>query len=38
MDESAIDRTQNWISDPRAMALYAALLFIVIVLWVYVPA
>jgi hypothetical protein len=38
MDERAIDRTQNWISDTQAMALYSTLLFVVIVLWVYVPA
>jgi hypothetical protein len=38
MDERAIDRTQSWISDTQAMALYSALLFFVIVLWVYVPA
>jgi hypothetical protein len=36
MDE--IDRTQSWISDTQAMALYSTLLFFVIVLWVYVPA
>ena len=38
MDERAIDRTQSWISDTQAMALYSTLLFFVIVLWVYVPA
>ena len=32
------DRTQNWISDTQAMGLYSILLFVVIVLWVYVPA
>jgi hypothetical protein len=31
-------RTQNWISDTQAMALYSTLLFLVMVLWVYVPA
>ena len=36
MDE--IDRTQSWISDTQAMGLYSALLFVVIALWVYVPA
>ena len=36
MDE--IDRTQRWISDTQAMGLYSTLLFVVIVLWVYVPA
>src|SRR5262245_10577611 len=36
MDE--IDRTQNWISDIQAMGLYSTLLFVVIALWVYVPA
>jgi len=38
VDERAIDRTQNWISDTHAMALYSTLFFFVIVLWVYVPA
>jgi hypothetical protein len=38
MDERAIDRTQTWISDTQAVGLYSALLFIVIVLWVYIPA
>ena len=33
-----IDRTQNWISDTQAMGLYSSLLFVVIALWVYVPA
>jgi len=36
MDE--IDRTQRWISDTQAMGLYSTMLFVVIVLWVYVPA
>ena len=38
MDESTIDRTQSWISDTQAMGLYSMLLFLVIALWVYVPA
>jgi hypothetical protein len=38
MDERAIDRTQIWISDTQAMGLYSTLLFVVIALWVYVPA
>lgn len=38
MDEKTIDRTQSWISDIQAMALYSTLLFLVMVLWVYVPA
>ena len=38
MDERAIDRTQSWISDTQAMGLYSTLLFVVIALWVYVPA
>ena len=38
MDEWAIDRTQRWMSDTQAMGLYSTLLFIVIALWVYVPA
>jgi hypothetical protein len=38
MDERTIDRTQSWISDTQAMALYSTLLFLVMVLWVYVPA
>jgi hypothetical protein len=32
------DRTQSWISDTQVMALYSTLLFLVMVLWVYVPA
>ena len=38
MDERTIDQTQSWISDTQAMGLYSTLLFVVIVLWVYVPA
>jgi hypothetical protein len=38
MDERAIDRTQSWMSDTQAMGLYSTLLFVVIALWVYVPA
>jgi hypothetical protein len=38
MDERTIDRTPSWISDTHAMALYSTLLFLVMVLWVYVPA
>jgi hypothetical protein len=38
MDERAIDRTQSWISDTQAMGLYSTLLFVVITLWVHVPA
>jgi hypothetical protein len=38
MDERAIDRTRSWISDTQAMGLYSTLLFVVIALWVYVPA
>ena len=38
MDEWAIDRTQSWMSDTQAMGLYSTLLFVVIALWVYVPA
>jgi hypothetical protein len=38
MDERAIDRMQSWISDTQAMGLYSTLLFVVIALWVYVPA
>jgi hypothetical protein len=38
MDERAIDRTQSWISDTQAMGFYSTLLFVVIALWVYVPA
>ena len=38
MDERAIDRTQSWISDIQAMDLYSTMLFVVIALWVYVPA
>jgi hypothetical protein len=38
MDDRTIDRTQSWISDTQAMGLYSTLLFVVIVLWVYVPA
>ena len=38
MDESSIDRTQSWISDTQAMGLDSTLLFVVIALWVYVPA
>jgi hypothetical protein len=36
MDES--NQTHSWISDTQAMALYSTLLFLVMVLWVYVPA
>jgi hypothetical protein len=38
MDARAIDRTHSWISDTQAMGLYSTLLFVVIALWVYVPA
>jgi hypothetical protein len=38
MGERAIERTQSWISDTQAMGLYSTLLFVVIALWVYVPA
>jgi hypothetical protein len=38
MDERTIDQTQSWISDTQAMGLYSTLLFVVIALWVYVPA
>jgi hypothetical protein len=38
MYEKAIDRTQSWISDTQAKGLYSTLLFVVIALWVYVPA
>jgi hypothetical protein len=38
MDGRAIDRTQSWMSDTQAMGLYSTLLFVVIALWVYVPA
>ena len=38
MDERTIDRTQSWISDTQAKALYSTLLFLVMLLWVYVPA
>jgi hypothetical protein len=38
MDERAIDRTQSWISDTQAIGLYSTLLFVVMALWVYVPA
>jgi hypothetical protein len=38
MDERTIDQTQGWISDTQAMGLYSTLLFVVIALWVYVPA
>jgi hypothetical protein len=38
MGERAIDRTQSWISDTQAMGLYSTLLFVVIALWVYIPA
>jgi len=37
MDEKTTDRTQSWFSDTQAMALYSTLLFLVMVLWVYVP-
>jgi hypothetical protein len=30
--------TQSWISDTQTMGLYSTLLFVVIALWVYVPA
>jgi hypothetical protein len=36
MDES--NQTHSWISDTQAMALYSTLFFLVMVLWVYVPA
>jgi hypothetical protein len=36
MDES--NQTHSRISDTHAMALYSTLLFLVMVLWVYVPA
>jgi hypothetical protein len=36
MDES--NQTHSWISDTQAMTLYSTLLFLVMVLWVYVPA
>ena len=29
---------ESWISDTQAMGLYSTLLFVVIALWVYVPA
>jgi hypothetical protein len=38
MDERAIDQTGSWSSDTQAMGLYSTLLFVVIVLWMYVPA
>jgi hypothetical protein len=38
VDESTTDRTQSCISDTQAMGLYSTLLFLVIALWVYVPA
>jgi hypothetical protein len=38
MDERTTDRTQSRISDTQAMALYSTLLFLVMLLWVYVPA
>ena len=38
MDERTIDQTQSWISDTQAKGLYSTLLFVVIALWVYVPA
>jgi hypothetical protein len=38
MGERTIDRTQSWISDTQAIGLYSTLLFVVIALWVYVPA
>jgi hypothetical protein len=38
MDERTIDQPQSWISDTHAMGLYSTLLFVVIALWVYVPA
>ena len=38
MDERTVDQTQSWISDTQAMGLYSTLLFVVIALWVYVPA
>jgi hypothetical protein len=38
MNERTTDRTQSWISDTQAMTLYSTLLFLVMVLWVYVPA
>jgi hypothetical protein len=33
-----MDQTQGWISDTLAIGLYSTLLFVVMVLWVYVPA
>jgi hypothetical protein len=38
MDERTIDQTQSWISDTLAIVLYSTLLFLVMLLWVYVPA
>ena len=38
MDERAIDKTKSWMSDTQAMGLYSTLLFVVMALWVYVPA
>jgi len=38
MDERPTDPTQSWISDTQAKALYSTLLFLVMLLWVYVPA
>jgi hypothetical protein len=37
MDERTIDRARSWISDTLAMGLYSTLLFLVMLLWVYVP-
>jgi hypothetical protein len=38
MDERHTGRTQGWISDSQAMAFHLTLLFVVMLLWVYVPA
>jgi hypothetical protein len=38
MDERTTNQTQSWISDTQAMGFYSTLLFVVIALWVYVPA
>jgi hypothetical protein len=38
MGERTIDQRQSGISDTQAMALYSTLLFLVMLLWVYVPA
>jgi hypothetical protein len=37
MDERT-DQTQGWISDSLAMGLYPTLFFVVMLLWVYIPA